>query len=77
MVSAVHIEMSGGLGAGSTIHSSSSGEVIGGLVAHGVESSSHCTTRRNPGELVEEIPHLREYCHLADLEPSVRMVLPP
>ena len=77
MVLAVCVEMSGGLGAGSTVYSGSSGEVIGGPVAHGVESSSHRTTRRNPGELVEEIPYLQEHHRLVDLEPSVCVVLPP
>ena len=77
MVLAVCVEMSGGLGAGSTVHSGSSGEVIGGPVACGVESSSCHTTRRNPGELVEGIPHPWEHHRLADLEPSVRVVLPP
>ena len=57
-VSAIYIEMSGGLDAGSTVHSGSSGEVIRGPVTCGVESSSHRTTRWNPGELVEGIPHL-------------------
>ena len=43
-VSAVYIEMSGGLGTGGAVHSGSSGEVIGGLVTHSVESSSYRTT---------------------------------
>ena len=77
MVSAVHVEMSGGLGTGGTVRSGGLGEVVGGPVAHGVESSSHCTTRWNPGELVEGIPHLWECHRLANLEPSVHVVLPP
>ena len=77
MVLAIYIEMSGGLGTSSTVHSSGLGEVIRGSVTHDVESSSHHTTRRNPSELVERISYPQEHCHLADLEPSVHMVLPP
>ena len=76
-VSAIRVEMSGGLGAGGAVRSGGSGEVIGGLVTHGVESSSHRTTRRNPGELVEGIPYPREHRRLADLKPSVCVLLPP
>ena len=75
-VSAIHVEMSEGLGTGSTVHSGSLGEVIRGLVAHGVEFSSHCTTRQNPSKLVERISYLQEYCHLADLKLLVCVVLP-
>ena len=77
VVSAIRVEMSGGLGAGGAVRFGGSGEVVGGPVARGVESSSRRTTRRNPGELVEGIPYPRERRRLADLEPSVRVVLPP
>ena len=77
MVLAIHVEMSGGLGTGSAVYSGGSGEVIGGPVTCGVESSSHCTTRRNPGKLVEGISHPQECCCLADLELSVYVVLSP
>ena len=76
-VLAICVEMSGGLGTGSTIHSSSLGEVIGGLVTCSVESSSHCTTCQNPGELVEGISHPQKYHRLANLELLVHVVLPP
>ena len=76
-VSAIHVEMSGGLGAGGAVHSGSSGEVVEGLITHGVESSSYHTTCRNPSELVEGISHSRECHRLANLEPSVCVVLPP
>src|SRR5437763_14058519 len=55
IVSTIYVKMSGGLGTSSTVYSSSSGEVIGGPVTHNVESFSHYTTCRNPGELVEGI----------------------
>src|SRR6266480_1563896 len=71
------VEMSGGLGAGSIVHPGGSGEVIGGLATHGMESSSHCTTHQNPSKLVKGIPHPWEYHYLADLKPSVHVILPP
>ena len=74
IVLAVCIEMLGGLGAGSTVHSSSSGEVIRGSVTYGVEFSSYHTTYWNSSKLVEEIFYLWEYYCLANLEPLVYVV---